>query len=313
MTNKNKLLTLIFLMAISLNQVAGQDTIFASNINKYLSLDGKQLVIKYDLPYSDTTQLFDIILRIYYNDKVIQPNDNSLKGSWGEVKPGVEKVIFWDFPNEFTGAINKVTIGVVARKTIRPIADFDYKVLSKEPPFEVKFGNKSRNADNYSWNFGDLKSGTNNASLLENPVHKYKSMGSYKIGLTAGSTKSNALDNIVKTITVGKGSEQELQKHKKLRTIFLGSAIATAGIGAYAEIKSYNLYNEYKTATGNAGELRKKYKTYGVIGPAVLAVSSACIVEVFLQTKKIRTIEQTLSLNYIPLDHGGVVGLAFRF
>jgi hypothetical protein len=131
--------------------------------------------------------------------------------------------------------------------------------------------------------------------------------------LTAGSTKSNALDNIVKTITVGKGSEQELQKHKKLRTIFLGSAIATAGIGTYAEIKSYSLYNEYKTATGNAGELRKKYKTYGVIGPAVLAVSSACIVEVFLQTKKIRTIEQTLSLNYIPLDHGGVVGLAFRF
>lgn len=312
MTNKFKFFALLILMAIPVNYAAGQDTIYASNINKYLSLDGKQLVIKYDLPYSDTTQLFDIIVRIFYNDKVIEPKNNTLTGSWGEkVKPGSEKIILWDFPNEISGSINKVTIGIVARKAIRPLADFNPVILTQKPPFEVRFENKSKNADFYAWKFGDLKSSENNLSTLETPVHKFKSAGNYNVKLTAGNSKTNTSDTIIKVVTLGKGSMQELQKLKKLRTIWAGSAIATAGIGGFCLIKSNSLYNDWKKQ--GTDELKKKYKTYGIIGPAVLVVSGVCISQVIIKSIKIKTVEKTMSMNLMPLNGGYVVELAWNF
>lgn len=312
MTNKCRILISLILMALSANFASGQDTIFARNINKYLSLDGKQLVIKYDLPYTDTTQLFDIVLRIYYNDKVIEPTTNSLTGSWGEkVKPGVEKVILWDFPNEFTGAINKVTIGVVARKMSTPKANFDYKVLSDKPSFQVRFENKSMNSDFYSWNFGDLKSRNTNTSFMPSPVHRYKSPGKYKVELIAGSNKTSTSDSIVKIVSVGKVNAQDIQKLKTLRTIFLGAAVATAGAGAFSLIKSNSLFNEWKKE--GTDDLKKKYKTYEVIGPAAFVVSGACALEVFLKTKKIRNAEKATSMNFIPLGNGAGMELVLNF
>lgn len=314
MNSKYKILLSLGLLAISIYYAQAQDTIFARNVNKYLSLDGKQLVIKYDLPYSDTTQLFDIILRIYYNDKVIEPSSNSLTGAWGEkVKPGIERVILWDFPNEFTGTINKVTIGIVARKMDRPEANFDFRILADKPRFQVKFENKSKNSDSYSWKFGDLKSGDYNFSYLDNPVHRFKTAGSYKVELFAESNETNMRDSIMKTVTVGVANTSEIQKYKTQRTIWLGAAVATAGAGGYCLIKSNSLFNEWKTATENADELEKKYKTFGIIGPAALVVSGACVVQVLIQTKKIKTAEQTMSLNFIPLDKGAALGLAMKF
>jgi len=314
MTNKCKITISIILLAISMNYVAAQDTIIARNVNRYLSLDGKQLVIKYDLPYPDTTQLFDIILKIYYNDKVIEPTGNSLTGAWGEkVKPGLERVILWDFPNELTDAINKVTIGVVARKMSRPTAIFDYKILPNKPRFQVQFENKSKNSDFYSWKFGDLKSYDGNISYLESPVHRFKSAGTYKVELIASNNKTSMSDSLVKTVTIGVGNTQEIQKYKTQRNIWLGAAVVTAGAGGYCLIKSNSLFNEWKTTTDDVDELEKKYKTFGVIGPAALVVSGACFVQVFLQTKKIKAAEQTMSMNFIPLDKGVLLGLAVRF
>ncbi len=299
-------------MVISVNYATGQDTIFARNVNKRLSMDGKQLLIKYDLPYSDTTQPFDIIVRIFYNDKVIEPDNSSLTGSWGEnVKPGVEKIILWDFPNEISGSINKVTISVVARKISKPMANFEPVILTKKPPFDVKFDNKSINADYYSWEFGDLKSIEGNLSTLENPVHKFKSPGKYNVKLTAGDSKNNMSNTITKVLSLGQGNLQDLQKHKKLKNIWLGSAVATAGIGGYCLIKSNSLYNDWKKE--GTDELKKKYKTYGIAGPAALVLSGVCISQVIVQSKKIKTAEKAMSMNLIPLDDGCIVELAWNF
>jgi len=299
-------------MVISVNYVTAQDTIYARNIDKYLTMDGKQLVIKYDLPYSDTTQLFDIVVRIFYNNKEMEPKSSSLTGSWGEnVKPGVEKIILWDFPNEISGAINKVTIAVVARRIIKPSVNFDPVFLTKKPPFDVKFNNKSKDADLYSWKFGDVKSGDNNISTLENPDHKFKLPGKYNVELTAINSKSKMSNTFTKMITLGQGNLQDIQKHKKLRTIWLGSAVATAGIGGYFLIKSNSLYNDWKKQ--GTDELKKKYKTYGVIGPAALVVSGVCISQVIMQTKKIKTAEKSMSMNLLPVRDGCVAELTWNF
>jgi hypothetical protein len=315
MKNNSKYFILIFFAAISSNLITGQESNFASNISRYPSLDGKQLVIRYDLIFPDTSQMFDIALEIFYNDKMIQPQENTLTGSWGDkIKPGSEKIILWDFPDEFKGDISKVSVKVIATKSKDPLADFGFKTISSKAPFEVKFDNKSKNADYFSWKFDDIKSGNFNISTLENPVHKYKSGGTYNVELTAGSSLSKSIDTIMKAIVLGMGNEQEVQKHKKMKTIWLGSAVATAGIGGYCLIKSVGLYNDSKTTTTDDPEkLRKDSKTYGVIGTAVLVVSGVCITEVFIQSKKIKEAEQTMSMYFIPLDKGVAMGLAWNF
>lgn len=312
--SKTVFLCLFIIGLVSTDYCKGQDTIPAANVNKFLYLDGKQLVIKYDLPYSDTTQLFDIVLKIYYNNRVIEPNTNSLTGSWGEkIKPGVEKVILWDFPNEFTGDINKVTVEVVARKMVQPQALFEYQVLTSKPPYEVKFDNNSKNADFYSWKFGDGSSVNDNISTLVNPVHKYRSGGKYNVELTAGNSKSKTSNSISKVVSLGMKNAQELQKHKTLRTVWGGGAVLTAGIGGYSLVKSNNVFNDWKTATTDADKLKKEYKTYDAIGAASLVVSGVCISQVILQSLKIRKINQSVAMNIVPIDKGGAIVIALEF
>jgi PKD repeat protein len=312
MTNRYKYLVFSILIAVSINNVIGQETNFASNVSRILSFDGKKLVITYDLVFQDTSQLFDIILKIYYNDKVIAPQENTLTGSWGDkVKPGTDKVILWDFPNEFKSDINKLTVEVVATKTSGPLANFDYEIVVKKPPYEVKFHNKSKNTDYFYWKFGDLKSGMKNLSDLENPVHKYRSGGTYNVELKAGNSKTKADNIIIKDVSLNMGNEKDLLKHKKLKTIFLGSAIATAGIGAYCMVKKIKLWNDW-TENGNKESMGKS-NTYEVIGYSALGVSGVCIPPIIIQSKKIREVEKSMSMNLIPMDKGCVLGLALTF
>ncbi len=303
---------MLFLTAFSFNYLIGQESTYVSNVNRYLTLDGKQLAIKYDLPSSDSTQLFDIILKIYYNNQVIQPQDSTLTGSWGsKVAPGIEKVILWDFPNEFRGDINRVTIEVVAKPISDPLAGFEYRIMTKESPFEVKFENKSRNADLYSWNFGDLKSPGNNLSTLESPAHKYKSGGTYKVELMARSSKNNAFNTIVKEVTINTGNEQDLQKHKNLKNIWLGATLASAGISAYCFLKYNSTYGDWKNE--GTDELEKKYTNYRKVGIASAIVSGVCISQVIIQTKKLQKAKRTMSMNFVPLNEGGAVELVWNF
>jgi hypothetical protein len=129
--------------------------------------------------------------------------------------------------------------------------------------------------------------------------------------LTAGDSKNNMSNTITKVLSLGQGNLQDLQKHKKLKNIWLGSAVATAGIGGYCLIKSNSLYNDWKKE--GTDELKKKYKTYGIAGPAALVLSGVCISQVIVQSKKIKTAEKAMSMNLIPLDDGCIVELAWNF
>jgi hypothetical protein len=107
------------------------------------------------------------------------------------------------------------------------------------------------------------------------------------------------------------GNEKDLLKHKKLKIIFLGSAIATAGIGGLGIAQYYNLDNKYRQRGDQ--ELQKKSVTYRSIGIASLVVSGVCIPEIIIQSKKIREVEKSMSMNLIPIDKGCVLGLALTF
>lgn len=311
MKNKCKYFILFILMVNSVNHVTGQETNFATNVKKSLSMDGKGLTIEYDLVFPDTTQRFDIILKIDRNGSIIQPLDNDLHGDWGNrLKPGMGKAIIWDFPDDFKGNINELKVDVIAIKTIRPLAGFSSKILTSKPPFNVEFTNTSKDADKYSWDFGDLKS-DQNLSTLKSPFHAFKSAGNYNIKLIALNSKNKTSDTTMKVIALGSGNEQELQKHKKLKNIWMGSAIASAGIGTFALIKSNSLWDDWTNE--GSDELKQKSKTYGVIGYTALVVSGVSITQVIIQSKKIRAAEQAMKMSFIPLEKGGIVALAWTF
>jgi PKD repeat protein len=77
-----------------------------------------------------------------------------------------------------------------------PVADFDVKGIKGKAPFKVKFINKSKNAFKYSWDFGD-----ETKSKVRNPVHLFRSPGSFDVTLTV-TGKNGVTDSVTKTIIV---------------------------------------------------------------------------------------------------------------
>ena len=82
-------------------------------------------------------------------------------------------------------------------------ADFTIEGNNQKPKSKVNFINKSVNADNYRWNFGDPGSGKKNSSAKEHDTHKYKSEGIYKVELIVRNNFSGLSDTVVKEVTVG--------------------------------------------------------------------------------------------------------------
>lgn len=64
----------------------------------------------------------------------------------------------------------------------RPVADFTYSTKEKEAiaPTDISFENRSKNAENYEWDFGDGQK-SNDAS----PSHAYTSSGNFLVKLKA--------------------------------------------------------------------------------------------------------------------------------
>ncbi len=75
----------------------------------------------------------------------------------------------------------------------KPVAEFDYQVPDTLGNFEVKFTNRSKDAQNYEWDFGDGTSATQ-----KDQAHKYKKGGLYTVRLTAISPEGS--DRITKTV-----------------------------------------------------------------------------------------------------------------
>ncbi|MDX2134578.1 MAG: peptidylprolyl isomerase [Saprospiraceae bacterium] len=74
--------------------------------------------------------------------------------------------------------------GLVSACSIKPKPEFSFPVRKYVAPAAVPFENKSQNAEQYLWNFGDGATSTD-----PNPTHRYYSSGNYTVTLTA--TKGN--------------------------------------------------------------------------------------------------------------------------
>jgi len=71
-----------------------------------------------------------------------------------------------------------------------PVANFNYKLVSKAAPATAWFKNTAIHASEYHWNFDDPDSGSQNYSGKKNPVHIFSRPGNYKVVLTVTNTNS---------------------------------------------------------------------------------------------------------------------------
>ncbi len=87
-------------------------------------------------------------------------------------------------------------------------ADFSYKMLDKSAPATVEFYNKSSNADEYVWSFGD----DSNKSYVKSPTHTYNKSGTYTVKLTVIGKQTRAY--ISKTIYISKAVPKPIPNFK---------------------------------------------------------------------------------------------------
>jgi len=103
------------------------------------------------------------------------------------------------------------------------------------------------------------------------------------------------------------------KKHKTMKNIWLGGAVASAAVGGYAIIRSNSLYNDYQTATDDAEKIRKKFQTMDIVSPIAFVITGVSVSQYILQSNKQKKAQQSVSLHFSPLNDGAVLGLTFKF
>lgn len=343
-------LSICLLLVVSYFPAHCQDN-FASKVDKEI-LSGNVMHITYEINAGDNIKFFYVILEAVSNGQKIKVAE--AYGNIGHRQQAGKNEIIWYFKKDFEGEISNVQINVFAFKENEPRALAKVLSISNNgvAPCEVAFANNSLYANQYEWDFGDVESGVSNHSILENPVHTYTKSGIFTTTLIARNTDLKMEETWVYTIEIREPPapveemkavtpeqpevkkevtepvkspepvmkepviiKSEVQKHKSLKMIWLGSAVATAGYGGFSYLQANSAYDKYsKSADNNEAEnLRKKFKSNDVIYPVAFIISGICISQVILQAGKQKKAQNNLSLFMIPVENGGVAGLIWNF
>ncbi|MBI2259029.1 MAG: T9SS type A sorting domain-containing protein [Flavobacteriia bacterium] len=98
----------------------------------------------------------------------------------------------------------------------------------------IQFQNLSTNSDNYSWDFGDPSSGTNNTSSLQNPNHVFLIPGNYNVQLI--TYNGNLSDTVVIPVFVNQNLDSptititsNLNSNCNIDTLIFSSTITNGG------------------------------------------------------------------------------------
>ncbi len=110
--------------------------------------------------------------------------------------------------NNFNQKNTTTQVVTITAPSTPPVAKFTIENNNIYSPAEVKFSNTSKNADNYSWDFGDPGSG-NNSSSETTASHLYEKPGRYKVVLSATNKQSGEKNIFSDFVVINEPPKQE--------------------------------------------------------------------------------------------------------
>jgi PKD repeat protein len=113
--------------------------------------------------------------------------------------------------NNFDGiAFDNITIGEA------PANNANFTFGCTPTSLQYQFTNTSTLCPSgFSWNFGDPTSGTNNTSIVTNPMHQFSAPGTYTVTLSVNGP-CNAPSTITKTVVTVSNTINEIKKEHNL-------------------------------------------------------------------------------------------------
>lgn len=108
-------------------------------------------------------------------------------------------------------------------------------------------------------------------------------------------------------------NDETFKKTRTSKIVFLGSAIATSGLGFFAFSQGNSLYSEYEAGSTDAANLRKKIETFDMITPLAFGLAGICGAGFILKTVKAGNIKKQLSIHPYPDKTGSGVSLTYTF
>lgn len=107
--------------------------------------------------------------------------------------------------NKVTAKVNvgsgPLAFGQFIKQPLFPVANFNSNVISDHVPLSVQFADLSKNAYEWSWDFGDGSRISND----QNPTHTYSVAGTYTVNLTVSNEEGRVISK-TGTITISDSS-----------------------------------------------------------------------------------------------------------
>ena len=126
------------------------------------------------------------------------------------------------------------------------------------------------------------------------------------------SKKPNVINKVPKEIV--KSNSTEYYKYKKMKSLWLVSALVTGATGTVSYYQAKSASDQYKTATTDAEDLYKKIELYNMISPIAFGVAGFCAIEFILTSgKQAKARKLPLSFYPVPRKNGGGLGLTYNF
>ncbi|MBW6537506.1 MAG: hypothetical protein K0B11_21030 [Mariniphaga sp.] len=125
--------------------------------------------------------------------------------------------------------------------------------------------------------------------------------------------ETTGLPGSIQTQTRKQKPVVNISRYKTGKTISLSLAVASAGTGVFAYLQGNKLYDEYKTATDNAAELRSKVETYDIIYLVAFALAGASTVSFIVYSAKHGKAKKELTFQPVPLQNGGGLAVSLKF
>jgi len=106
---------------------------------------------------------------------------------------------------------------------------------------------------------------------------------------------------------------QQARRHKTAKILYGTAAFTAVGAGAYFQLSSMQLADDYKTATTDATEVYDRMEQHQLISYIAFGAAVPLGVMMFVQSFRQKQTERKVNLSALPVKDGAVFGLVIKF